>query len=206
MIYDTVNPEIIKMILRAAKPGVKILDIGCGTGRLGQALKARLDCSITGIEVDSGAVSAAREIYDEVREADLEDLIHGRTDYKDEKKYDFIIYGDILEHISRPESLLQYFDKFLKDNGFVIASIPNVANWLVRLGLTFGKFDYSGGILDQGHLRFFTYRTARKLLEDSGYEIISVINNNRTWPIRMLGRVWKRMFAFQFVFKCRKRP
>ncbi len=100
--------------------------------------------------------------------------------------------------------LLRYFRSFLKDEGFAIVSIPNVANWMVRIKLLSGKFDYDGGILDPGHLRFFTYRTAKRLLEDNGYKVIAVVNNNQTWLFRFLGRYFKRIFAFQFVFKCIK--
>jgi len=87
----------------------------------------------------------------------------------------------------------------------LIASIPNVSNWMVRIRLLFGNFDYSGGILDKGHLKFFTYKTARKLLEDGGLKIVAVLNNNGTLPLRVLGRVWMKLFAFQFVFKCKRR-
>ena len=71
--------------------------------------------------------------------------------------------------------------------------IPEILNYIVkdcRIGMK---------ILDVGHLRYFTYRTAKKLLEDNGYKIISVVNNNMTLPIRFLRRIYKSLFAFQFV-------
>jgi len=204
MIYDTVNPEIVKFILEDARPGARILDIGCGTGRLGSVLKSKIGCYITGIEIDREAAQLAQKSYDEILVMDLEDLIHTRCEYKFDKKYDFIIFGDILEHVTDTKRLLECFSAALEKDGFVIASIPNVANWMIRLKLLFGNFDYSGGILDQGHVRFFTYKTARKLLEDGGYRVVRITNNNATWIIRSLGRIWKKMFAFQFVFKCSK--
>jgi len=110
-----------------------------------------------------------------------------------------------LEHVSKPEKLLDYFRDFLEENGFLIASIPNVANWMIRIKLLFGNFDYSGGILDKGHLKFFTYKNAKKLLEENGYRVVYVINNNTFILFKFLGRFWKEMFAFQFVFKCVKK-
>lgn len=204
MIYDTLNPQIVRFVLKDAREGTRILDVGCGTGKLGKLLKSKRHCFITGLEIDKDAAEIARDIYDEVIIIDLEKLIDKSCHFEDKKKYNYIIFGDVLEHVTRPAVLLRYFSNFLEENGFIIASIPNIANWMIRIKLLFGNFDYSGGILDEGHLRFFTYKTARKLLEDSGYKIISVVNNNSTILFRFLGRYWKSMFAFQFVFKCKK--
>lgn len=205
MIYDTFNPQIARIILRQAKEGSRILDVGCGTGKLGQYLKSRLKCYIVGIEIDQEAVNYAKSIYDEIIVMDLEELIDGILKLYNQRKFNFIVFGDILEHVSKPEKLLDYFRDFLEENGFLIASIPNVANWMIRIKLLFGNFDYSGGILDKGHLKFFTYKNAKKLLEENGYRVVYVINNNTFILFKFLGRFWKEMFAFQFVFKCVKK-
>lgn len=204
MIYDTINPEVIRFILEDIKTGARVLDIGCGTGKLGKFLKAETSCFLTGLEIDKEAAFVAKEFYDEILIMDLEDFIKKSCEFRNGDKYDFIIFGDILEHVTNSEVLLRCFAKNLKKEGYLIVSIPNVANWLVRLKLLFGNFDYSGGIQDQGHLRFFTYKTSKKLLQDSGYKVVSVKNNNGTRALRLLGRFYKSMFAFQFVFKCRR--
>jgi len=52
--------------------------------------------------------------------------------------------------------------------------VPNVANITVRAALLLGRFEYTErGILDRTHLRFFTRRTIRRLMRESGYEILS---------------------------------
>jgi hypothetical protein len=52
-------------------------------------------------------------------------------------------------------------------------SVPNVANITVRVALALGKFEYSErGIMDKSHLRFFTRKTARELLADSGFDVV----------------------------------
>ncbi len=55
----------------------------------------------------------------------------------------------------------------MKDDGKIIVSVPNVANWR-SLNLLFGKFDYiRGGILDESHLRFFTYN--KRIVKGGGF-------------------------------------
>ncbi len=204
MVYDTINPEIVNFVLKGAPRGARILDVGCGTGKLAAALKQKLPCHICGIEIDKEAADKARSSCDEVMVIDLENVIGKSSGLGSAKKYDLVILGDVLEHLTRPEILLQSLHDLLEDNGFMVVSLPNVANWMIRFGLLFGNFDYSGGVLDCGHLKFFTYKSARRLLQDNGYRIVAVINNNHTLPVRLLGRIWMKMFAFQFVFKCVK--
>ena len=204
MIYDTINPQIVKFILESIPAHARILDVGCGTGKLGKLLKSRVPCYLTGIEIDREAADIAKKGYDRLIIMNLEDLVNGKCAFENTEKYDFVVFGDILEHVFDPDLLLRCFRDSLKDGGFLIASIPNVANWMIRIRLLFGNFDYSGGILDQGHLRFYTYKTAKELLVNNGLKVVSVVNNNHTVPIRFLGRLWKSMFAFQFVFKCVK--
>jgi 2-polyprenyl-3-methyl-5-hydroxy-6-metoxy-1,4-benzoquinol methylase len=204
MIYDTINPQIIKFILEKIPNHARILDVGCGTGKLGKLLKLRASCYLTGIEIDREAADIAKEAYDKLVIMNLEDLVNEKCPLEGMDQYDFVVLGDILEHVTNPDNLLRCFRNSLKADGFLIASIPNVANWMIRIGLLFGNFDYSGGILDQSHLRFYTYKTAKELLVRNGLKIVAVVNNNHTAPIRFLGKIWKRLFAFQFVFKCVK--
>jgi hypothetical protein len=83
----------------------------------------------------------------------------------------------------------------------VIISLPNIANLRIRLNLLMGRFDYqTGGILDITHMRFFTLKTARALIEESGYRIISfhpVVGGRVTRQIRSL---FPKLFAVQMIF------
>jgi len=62
----------------------------------------------------------------------------------------------------------------VEKNGQVIVSVPNIANIHTRLLLMFGKFDYTErGLLDRTHVRFYTRKTARAMLEQAGYRIVA---------------------------------
>jgi len=103
----------------------------------------------------------------------LEDGIGGVVRKLDGKRFDRVLLMDVLEHLRRPGQILQQAHGVVKRDGLLIVSLPNVANIFVRLMLLFGRFDYKErGILDRTHLRFFTRRTARRLLEENGYTVV----------------------------------
>lgn len=195
---DYKEPPLNLDICGYVRPGARVLDAGCGAGKLGAALKKR-GCFVAGIEADKRLADLAGENYDRLILADIETL----TCLPFEEGYfDVIVFADILEHLARPENTLCAFKKYLADSGYLLLSVPNVANWQVRLGLLLGKFDYGPGILDGGHLRFFTLRAIREMLESCGYRMDWVKGRNRV--IKILGRLYKRLFAFQFIIKASK--
>ena len=87
-------------------------------------------------------------------------------------KFDKILLLDVLEHFAEPERPLRDAGLLLKPNGSIVVSIPNIANLTVRMMLLFGMFEYHDrGILDRTHLRFYTMRTAERLIELCGFEV-----------------------------------
>ena len=108
----------------------------------------------------------------EYYQADLDQGLNSVIEQIDNRKFDKVLLQDVLEHLRYPESVLKDCTRVLKPNGQVVVSVPNIANITVRLSLLFGKFEYTDrGILDKTHLRFFTQKTARRMLEECGYEI-----------------------------------
>lgn len=83
-----------------------------------------------------------------------------------------ILFLDVLEHCRWPADVLKRVQEVLNPGGFIIASIPNVANWSVRINLLMGRFEYEQlGLPDETHLRFFTVKSACRLFETAGYRI-----------------------------------
>lgn len=195
---DYQEPPLNLEIYSLIESNTKVLDVGCGSGNLGVALKNK-NCFRVGIEVDEKLLEIARPSYDRLIVVDVEHL----TELPFPSGYfDIIVFADVLEHLAYPEKVLSNFKKYLADSGYILICIPNAANWQVRLNLLLGRLDYKPGILDGGHLRFFTLKTARMLIEQSGYKIIFVNSRNRI--IKLLGRLYKRLFAFQFIIKAVK--
>jgi len=74
-----------------------------------------------------------------------------------QRRFDVVLCGDVLEHLKRPDLALAKIRECLKDDGRLVVSIPNVAHASVRLQLLLGSFWYTSvGLLDETHLRFFT--------------------------------------------------
>lgn len=117
---DLDRPDILQQIPLTA---VRILDIGCGTGRLGAAVKARQDCEYLGVERDEQAAAAAQARGLEITCGDAEVV-----GFHDGDEFDCIILGDILEHLREPEALLRRLWMQLAATGTLIVSVPNAAS------------------------------------------------------------------------------
>lgn len=184
-----------------AAQGRRLLEFGCSTGFLSRHLVER-GCAVTGVEIDAEAAEKARQWCERVLVADL-----NKPNWADglARDYDTILFGDVLEHLVDPEGVLRKASELLAPNGRVIICLPNIAHWTIRASLLMGKFEYtSTGILDVTHLRFFTPKTARKLIEDAGYQVIS------THPILGGGkiggqvrRLFPGLFTKQIIFVVR---
>jgi 2-polyprenyl-3-methyl-5-hydroxy-6-metoxy-1,4-benzoquinol methylase len=148
-----------------------VLDVGCGFATTSQHIATRGN-RVIGIESSAEAVAVARKRVSEVVHADLQQLDEVKRALGD-RRFDVIIFADVLEHLSWPIGVLRGYLDLLKDSGSVIVSLPNVGLWSVRLNLLAGRFRYEEtGVLDRTHLRFFTRRTAREMIEQAGLTIV----------------------------------
>lgn len=161
--FEDVNWGLLR--LWGDRRGLDVLDAGCGFATTSERIH-QIGNRVTGIESNAGAASVARQRIDEVIEADLQNI-----DALGERKFDVIIFADVLEHLAWPLGLLKRYVPHLKPGGSVIVSLPNVGLWSVRLSMLFGRFHYAeSGVLDRTHLRFFTRSSAVRMLRDAGLE------------------------------------
>lgn len=163
--YQYARPEVQALVPISAE---KILDIGCANGALGQALKQRQPCEVTGIEYVPKIAQQADAVLDKV----LTGSIEGRLPELPVDYYDCIILADVLEHLRDPESLLVALKRCLAPGGSIVASIPNVRHWSVLKDLLGGRWEYAdAGILDHTHLRFFTKSSLVRMFTRAGFSI-----------------------------------
>jgi len=192
------------MLVKFTGKNKKVLEIGCATGYISKKLKEN-GCYVVGVEINENAAQIAKEICNKVIVGDIETLELSH------EKFDVILFGDVLEHLKNPKMVLEKVTNNLEKNGEIILSVPNIANWKIRLNLLFGKFNYTKtGILDETHLRFFTYKTIKYLLTSVNLKIVKE-EITPSFPFFLpvsvkykLAKLWKSMFAFQFIFICKK--
>jgi GT2 family glycosyltransferase/tetratricopeptide (TPR) repeat protein/2-polyprenyl-3-methyl-5-hydroxy-6-metoxy-1,4-benzoquinol methylase len=163
--YEYARPEVLALIPATAR---KVLDIGCGAGRLGEALKARQPAEVVGLEFNEQAAAAARERLDQVLVGDVEQI---RPPFS-AGAFDVIVCADVLEHLREPGLFLRRAREWLRPEGQLIASIPNVRHHSVVRALLLGDWTYEpAGLLDRDHLRFFTRREIEKLFARAGFRV-----------------------------------
>lgn len=181
-----------------------VLDVGCHTGIMGEALREKKQAKVIGIDTDLEALDIARGRLKAALLIDIEQ--DGWADQLLREGYhnfDVILFGDVLEHTRQPERILLQAKTLLKSGGQIIVSVPNIAHWRIRFGLLFGRFEYSdSGILDRTHLRFFTRRSAHALLENSGYKITRSDVAGYSLP-HWLIRTFSGFFAVQIVMSAK---
>lgn len=172
---------------------------------------------LAGVEADSAAAEPAGRVYDRWITAPLSPGL------PIDRAYDVVVCADVLEHLAEPEALLPAIRGWLAPEGLLFVSLPNVANVTVRLSLLAGSFEYAErGILDRTHLRLYTRKSGRRLLEEAGFRVerttatampaeLAVPTLGRPplrAPARALlsaaARSWPTLFGYQFLFEARR--
>lgn len=147
-----------------------ILDVGCSAGYLGEYLVSQ-GFRVKGIDITQEAVEVAQKFLTEAYCMSVEEYFSRYP----ENRFDVIIFGDVLEHVTNAEEVLRMSASALKPNGRVIASIPNVGHLAIRAMLLEGRWEYGElGLLDKDHVRFFTEKTIRQLFADSDFGVDEV--------------------------------
>lgn len=163
--FEDVNWGLLRVW--AGRKGLRVLDAGCGYATTTERIQ-KLGNDVTGIESSADAVARASERLGRVVQADLVDVGTVRRELGD-AKFDVIVFADVLEHLAWPLSTLRNYLDFLADGGSVLISLPNVGLWSARFAHLFGSWEYEEtGVLDFTHLRFFTRKSARRLIADAG--------------------------------------
>jgi 2-polyprenyl-3-methyl-5-hydroxy-6-metoxy-1,4-benzoquinol methylase len=174
--YSSPRQEMLRFIPEGAST---LLDIGCSTGAFGRELKLRSPrLEVHGVEVDALRANEARAVLDHVTTGHFPDV----ADTLGVRTFDVVVMNDVLEHMATPDAALAAAHTLVKDDGLVVASIPNVRHFSVWAPLVIrGDWRYEDdGLLDRTHLRFFTRRTMVELFENAGWAVHRVTGINRS--------------------------
>ncbi len=169
--YDMVRAPLLDLLAGVAVTDV--LEIGCGAGAtLAELRRRHAGCRTTGLELRPDAAARAREVAHEVVEADV--LQWSPPDWSG--RFDLIVLSHVLEHFEQPEAVLQRALSWLRPGGHLLVALPNIRHISVTVPLLLrGEFNYTpSGILDQTHLRFYTRKSAVRMLEGQGLRVLKL--------------------------------
>jgi len=199
-----------------------ILDIGCGAGGNAAVLQSRYPKSkIFGITHSEAEAREADRYMEKCWVFDLESQLPNNLT---QKSFDLLLFSHVLEHLRDPAGVLAEFVQLLKREGRMIIAVPNVLSWKMRIQFLFGDFTYQdGGVLDDSHLRFFTFFTVESFLmsqvPDLSVTEKKVTGNVPLWILRRyilpnrwcsvidaLGcKYWPNLFGYQVLLRAVKK-
>ncbi|MFT3817633.1 MAG: methyltransferase domain-containing protein [Rubrivivax sp.] len=176
---DMAQRSSLSVLAGLVAPGSRVLDLGTGSGSLGRLLRQR-GCRVDGVTLNAAEREAAQDGYERLELLDLEQP--GWAQRFAAGAYDYVVCADVLEHLREPERVLQACRGLLRADGWLLASVPNVAYAGMVLELMHGDWKYGPeGLLDRTHLRFYTRRSFTRVLQSEGWQVERVEPVELTW-------------------------
>lgn len=185
----------LSLMFNHISEGATVLDVGCACGDMGCILKDKQKAQMYGLEYNKESIEIALKTnaYKEIIHLDLDQLNENSLP-KYISKFDYIICGDILEHLRDPKFTLNILKSFLKKDGAIIASIPNIAHMSIKSNLLLNDFTYTPtGLLDETHIHFFTYKSIAEMvssinlkIEECDFTMFDKIGMQKTNPYPFL--------------------
>jgi len=176
--YEGDRPDLRALV----PPGAtRILDVGCGAGGLGSALREERGAWVMGVELFAQAAELAKDRLDAVVIANLDALTELPVPTG---SLDVMLFGDVLEHLRDPHRLLEVLRPYLAPEGVIICSIPNVKHWSVVAPLLVAdRFPYTdAGLLDRTHVHLFTLEEIGRMLRETGFTLKSLVRKDIPLP------------------------
>lgn len=167
--------------LEEVLPSQTVLDVGPGSGVMGEFLRNRNVQQTFAVEIDAAARSHVARHYEQVEESIA--ALAG-------KSFNWVLLLDVLEHMADPFRFLQDVDALMAPGCRLLISLPNIAHWSVRFPLLFGFFEYAHrGILDETHLQFFNRRRFLRLIRSvDGWRVLET--NASIEPVEFVLPKW----------------
>lgn len=158
--------EELPTLLQWVKPQSRVLEFGPAMGYMTKRLKEVLDCRVVCVELSDEMAKNVAPFAEKVIIANLDE---DQWINEMEGSFDYILFGDVLEHLRDPDTTIRRAVSLLNNGGSILTSIPNIAHNAIILSLIDGEFDYQEyGLLDSTHIHFFTRKGIFEMMRSNG--------------------------------------
>lgn len=141
-----------------------LIELGCGDGAFGAAIKARQRCRVTGVEPDPRAAALARRRLDDVYCGEIRHVVSIL-----DQRFDCILLGDLLDRVEDPWTLLADVRRIAAPRARIVFRVTNAAHPSIVDELAAGRIDYAAF-----GLRLFTKASITEMLEVTGWKVLSM--------------------------------
>lgn len=186
--YSNVRHDLLRLADQGLN-GLKVLEIGAAYGETLYWLKQQ------GIAGEAIGIDIFQDTRNPSRYKEIDRFIFGDVAQLDLQEYhqhfDLILLPDVLEHIVEPGAVLQKVKSFLKPDGYILVSMPNIRHYsaFVRIFLK-GDFKYDeSGIFDYTHMRFYCQKNMRQLVERNGFNVVLQRSGIRNYKGRSMAKL-----------------
>jgi 2-polyprenyl-3-methyl-5-hydroxy-6-metoxy-1,4-benzoquinol methylase len=209
--YSNIRLDLVNLI-DTNKTGLKVLEIGAAYGETLYYLKEKgLAIEAIGIELFEDKNNKEkykiidRFIFGNINEIHLPEF---------EGYFDLILLPDVLEHIFDPKVTLKKVHKYLKNDGEIIVSMPNIRHFSAFINIFVkGDFKYEdSGIFDYTHVKFYCKKNIKELLETTNFKILKTESSIKNFKGKSFSKVinnitlgvFEEFFSTQYFFRSRK--
>jgi 2-polyprenyl-3-methyl-5-hydroxy-6-metoxy-1,4-benzoquinol methylase len=159
-------------VVRLVGNNKDVLEIGCGPGSITKLLSSVSKCRVTALDIDAESIEKIAPFCENAYQADLNDP-DWLNKLDKSAEFDVLVAADVLEHVYHPLEVLSGMKGLLKDQGYMVISIPHVGHSVIHACLLDEDFEYNDfGLLDKTHIRFFGIKNIQKLFDDAQMKII----------------------------------
>lgn len=183
-------PMVVNLLRSETRGHRRVFDLGCGNGAVARHL-ADLGFTVTGVDPSEQGIGWARQ-------ADPSLDLHVGSAYDDLSgsfgRFPIVVSLEVVEHLYFPRKYARSVFDLLEPGGVAIISTPYHGYMKnLALALTNRMDQHFTALWDHGHIKFWSRRTLRGLLEEAGFREIS---------FRRVGRI--PMLAMSMIAVARK--
>lgn len=209
--FSNIRHDLLALLSESDK-NLKVMEIGAAYGETLYYIKSKgIASEVVGVDIFEDKKN--KENY-----KNIDRFIFGNIENIDFPEYynyfDLILFPDVLEHLIEPKNALSKAHKYLKSDGIIIVSMPNIRHYsAIKKIFIKGDFSYEeSGIFDTTHLRFYCRKNIKELLESSGFKTIieqgSIKNYRGNSITKIINKItfgiFEEFFSYQYFFKSKK--